>query len=75
MSEQITFAHKYLILRNDQQKSQNVPCVPTAQNFGQTFKLYSNTLFSWLSDFSNLLPILKKKEQVKNIFSLHLNFM
>jgi hypothetical protein len=53
MSAQIkceTFAHKYRILKNDQQKFQTVAHV--AQNFCQNFKLYSNTLFSWLSDFS-----------------------
>jgi hypothetical protein len=55
MSAQIkceAFAHKLRILKNYQQKFQIVTYVPTAQNVCQNFKLYSNTLFSWLSDFS-----------------------
>jgi hypothetical protein len=55
MSAQIkceTFAHKYQILKNYQQKFQIVTHLPTAQNVRQNFKLYENTLFSWLIDFS-----------------------
>jgi hypothetical protein len=60
MSAQIkceTFAHKYRILKNDQQKFQIVTHLPTAQNFCQNFKLSSNTPFSWLSDFSIHEPL------------------
>jgi hypothetical protein len=52
-----TFAHKYRILKNYQQKFQIVTRVSTAKNFCQNFKLYSNTLFSWLSDFSIHEPL------------------
>jgi hypothetical protein len=60
MSAQIKcgpFAHKYPILKNDEQNFQIVTHVPTAQNLCQNFKLYQNTLFLWLSDFSIHEPL------------------